>query len=91
MIITWQFENAFQNLGEYSKASISPGFEGQQSGDQSSLRDFVGGGGRLKKLALEDICHSVAFLKSRQGKGGIRIGGGNKNITVLWGIMLLLS
>ena len=41
----WQFENAFQNLGEYSKASISPGFEGQQSGDQSSLRDFVGGGG----------------------------------------------
>ena len=45
MMITWQFENAFQNLGEYSKASIFPGFEGQQSGDQSSLRDFVGGGG----------------------------------------------
>ena len=44
MIITWQFENAFQNLGEYSKASISPGFEGQQSGDQSSQRDFEGGG-----------------------------------------------
>ena len=43
MMITWQFENAFQNLGEYSKASISPGFEGQQSGDQSSPRDFVGG------------------------------------------------
>ena len=44
MIITWQFENAFQNLGEYSKASIFPGFEGQQSGDQSSLRNFVRGG-----------------------------------------------
>ena len=88
MMITWQFENAFQNLGEYSKASISPGFEGQQSGDQSSQRDFEGGGGRLKKLALEDICHSVAFLKSRQGK---KEGGGNKNITVLWGIILLLS
>ena len=44
MMITWQFENAFQNLGEYSKASISPGFEGQQSGDQSSQRDFEGGG-----------------------------------------------
>ena len=87
-MITWQFENAFQNLGEYSKASISPGFEGQQSGDQSSLRDFVGGGGRLKKLALDDICHSVAFLKGRQGK---KEGGGNKNITVLWGIILLLS
>ena len=77
-MITWQFENAFQNLAEYSKASFSAGFEGQQSGDQSSLRDFVGGGGeRLKKLALEDICHSVAFLKSRQGK---KEGGGNKNI-----------
>ena len=88
MMITWQFENAFQNLGEYSKASISPGFEGQQSGDQSSQRDFEGGGGRLKKLALEDICHSVAFLKSRQGK---KEGGGNKNITVLWGIILFLS
>ena len=46
MMITWQFENAFQNLGEYSKASISPGFEGQQSGDQSSQRDFEGGGGK---------------------------------------------
>ena len=87
MMITWQFENAFQNLGEYSKASIFPGFEEQQSGDQSSLRYFVGGG-RLKKLTLEDICHSVAFLKSRQGK---KEGGGNKNIAVLWGIMLLLS
>ena len=46
-----------------------------------------GGGGRLKKLAVDDICHSVAFPKSRQGK---KEGGGNKNITVLWGIMLLL-
>ena len=45
MMITWQFENAFQNLGEYSKASIFPGFEEQQSGNQSSLRDFVGRGG----------------------------------------------
>ena len=45
MMITWQFENAFQNLEEYSKASIFPGFEEQQSGNQSSLRDFVGGGG----------------------------------------------
>ena len=88
MMITWQFENAFQNLGEYSKASIFPGFEEQQSGNQSSLRDFVGRGRRLKKLPLEDICHGVAFLKSRQGK---KEGGGNKNITVLWGIMLLLS
>ena len=44
MMITWQFENAFQNLGEYSKASIFPGFEEQQSGDQSSLRDFFWGG-----------------------------------------------
>ena len=44
MMITWQFENAFQNLGEYSKASIFPGFEEQQSRDQSSLRYFVGGG-----------------------------------------------
>ena len=52
MMITWQFENAFQNLGEYSKASISPGFEGQQSGDQSSLRDFVGGGGKAKETCF---------------------------------------
>ena len=43
MMITWQFENAFQNLGEYFKASISPGFQGQQSGDQSSPREFRGG------------------------------------------------
>ena len=52
MMITWQFENAFQNLGEYSKAYISPGFEGQQSGDQSSLRDFVGGGGEAKETCF---------------------------------------
>ena len=52
MMITWQFENAFQNLGEYSKASISPGFEGQQSGDQSSLRDFVGGGVEAKETCF---------------------------------------
>ena len=54
----------------------------------SRRKEILRGGGRLKKLALEDICHSVAFLKSRQGK---KEGGGNKNITVLWGIMLLLS
>ena len=35
----------------------------------------MGGG---KKLALDDICHSVFFHKSRQGK---KEGGGNKNIT----------
>ena len=52
MRITWQFENAFQNLGEYSKASISPGFEGQQSGDQSSQRDFEGGGGKAKETCF---------------------------------------
>ena len=54
----------------------------------SRRKEILRGGGRLKKLALEDICHSVAFLKSRQSK---KEGGGNKNITVLWGIMLLLS
>ena len=52
MMITWQFENAFQNLGEYSKASIFPGFEEQQSGDQSSLRYFVGGGGEAKETCF---------------------------------------
>ena len=46
-----------------SKASISPGFQGQQSGDQLSPREFrvSGGGGRLKKLAIVNICNSVAF------------------------------
>ena len=48
-----------------SKASISPGFQGQQSGDQLSPREFRvsrgGGGGGLKKLAMENICNSVAF------------------------------
>ena len=47
-----------------SKASISPGFQGQQSGDQLSPREFRvsrGGGGRLKKLAIVNICNSVAF------------------------------
>ena len=56
MMITWQFENAFQNLGEYSKASISPGFEGQQSGDQSSLRDFVGGEANRSVSLLLILC-----------------------------------
>ena len=53
-----------------------------------SRRQEILWGGRLKKLALDDICHSVAFHKCRQGK---KEGGGNKNITVLWGIILLLS
>ena len=46
-----------------SKASISPGFQGQQSGDQLSPREFrvSRGGGGLKKLAMENICNSVAF------------------------------
>ena len=44
-----------------SKASISPGFQGQQSKDQLSPREFRGGGGGLKKLSLENICNSVAF------------------------------
>ena len=43
-----------------SKASISPGFQGQQSGNQLSPREFRGGRG-LKKLAMENICNSVAF------------------------------
>ena len=42
MMITWQFENAFQNLGEYSKVSIFPGFEEQQSGNQSSPGEYKG-------------------------------------------------
>ena len=42
-----------------SKASISPGFQGQQSGDQLSPREFrVSRGGGLKKLAMENICNS---------------------------------
>ena len=45
-----------------SKASISPGFQGQQSEDQSSLREFRGRG--LKRLALEDIFNSIAFQLS---------------------------
>ena len=40
-----------------TKASISPGFQGQQSGDQLSPREFrvSRGGGGLKKLAMEKI------------------------------------
>ena len=50
----------------FLKASISPGFQGQQNGDQSTPREFWGGGGRgraggRKKLALENICNSVDF------------------------------
>ena len=30
----------------FSKASISPGFQGQQNGDQSIPREFRGGGGK---------------------------------------------
>ena len=44
----------------FLKASISPGFQGQLNGDQSTPREFGGGGGR-KKLALENICNSVDF------------------------------
>ena len=44
----------------FPKASISPGFQGQQNGDQSIPREFGGGGGR-KKLALENICNSIDF------------------------------
>ena len=49
-----------------------------------------GGGGTLKKLAVDDICKSVvfSFLTSLPGN---KAGGGNNNITVLWVIMLLLS
>ena len=66
MMITWQFEMPFKISENISKASISPGFQGQQSGDQLSPREFSsfeGGGGRggLKKLAMENICNSVAF------------------------------
>ena len=50
-----------------SKASISPGFQGQPSVYQLSPREFRGEGGGgwgLKKLALENICNSVAFQLS---------------------------
>ena len=46
----------------FLKASISPGFQGQQNRDQSTPREFGGGeGGGRKKLALENICNSVDF------------------------------
>ena len=32
----------------FSKASISPGFQGQQNGDQSTPREFGGGGGGVR-------------------------------------------
>ena len=67
MMIIWQFENAFKISENISKASISSGFQGQQSGDQSSLREFRGRG--LKKLALEDIFNSVAFQLSYKMAG----------------------
>ena len=57
----------------FLKASISPGLQGQQSGDQSSPREFV------------CVCLCVWSLP------GNKAGGGNKNITVLWVVMLLLS
>ena len=45
MMIMWQFENAFKISENISKASISSGFQGQQSGDQS-LREFRGKGAK---------------------------------------------
>ena len=71
-----------------SKSLYFSWFSGATEWGSVVAKRFCGEGGRLKKLALEDICHSVGFLKSRQGK---KEGGGNKNITVLWGVMLLLS
>ena len=67
MMIIWQFENAFKISENISKVSISFGFQGQQSGDRSSLREFRGRG--LKKLALEDIFNSVAFQLSYKMAG----------------------
>ena len=47
----------------FLQASISPGFQGQQNGDQSTPREFRGGRGRgrRKKLTSENICNSVDF------------------------------
>ena len=53
----------------FLKASIPPGFQGQQSGDQSSPREFVGG---AKKLTLEYMCNSVeqGVIRILQSYGG---------------------
>ena len=43
MMIMWQFENAFgKSRRIFLKASISLGFQGQQSGDQSSSTEYKG-------------------------------------------------
>ena len=47
-VATWKCLSKSRRI--FLKASISPGFQGQQSGDQSSPREFVGeGGGRGSK------------------------------------------
>ena len=77
-------------------------FSGATEWDQSSViakRVCVcvcGGGGGGKKPALGDICNSVicnsvVFLAFLPADKATRQVGVIRNITVLWGIMLLLS
>ena len=64
MMIMWQFENAFQNLGEYfENPRFLLVFRGNRVGSVISHRQesLCVYGGRLKKPALEDICNSVVF------------------------------
>ena len=99
MMIMWQFENAFQNLGEYfENPRFFLVFRGNRVGSVISHRQeslcvcvCVGRGGGLKKPALEDICNSVVFLAFLLADKATRQVGVIRNITLLWGIMLLLS
>ena len=66
MMIMWQFENAFQNLGEYfENPRFFLVFRGNRVGSVISHRQeslcvcVCGGGGGAKKPVLEDICNSV--------------------------------
>ena len=73
MMIMWQFENAFQNLGEYFE---NPRFFlvfRATEWDQSSV-------------IAKRVC--VAFLLADKTTRQVEV---IRNITVLWGIMLLLS
>ena len=95
MMITWQFENAFKNLGEYfENPRFFLVFRGNRVGSVISHRQeslCVCVGGEAKKNLPWRIFVTASFFSFLTSLPGNKERGGNKNITVLWVIMLLLS
>ena len=94
MMIMWRFENAFQNLGEcFENPRFFLVFRGNRVGSVISHRQesLCVCGGEAKKTCLREYLKQRRFLAFLQADKATRQVGVIRNITLLWGIMLLLS